>query len=261
MSSVQALPVTPVRVLGSEAEAIAVAREIATEIAAIAADSQANGQLPRRQAQLLSDSGLTAIGVPKAFGGLGASVATIVETVRLISVADGGVGQLLQIHNVMLRGIFNGYPDAVRDRVVSDVLAGKRLGNALAEVGGKNKFALKTRIERRADGKLILNGSKFYSTGSYLAEWISLTAASEEGGAGVLLNRNAPGLTLVDDWHAFGQQNSVSGTVLFDNIELDEDFVSPRKGPMKRTGLTFPQILHAAIDTGIAAGALGAAVD
>ncbi|POA90126.1 acyl-CoA dehydrogenase family protein [Pseudomonas protegens] len=261
MSSVQALPVTPVRVLGSEAEAIAVAREIATEIAAIAADSQANGQLPRRQAQLLSDSGLTAIGVPKAFGGLGASVATIVETVRLISVADGGVGQLLQIHNVMLRGIFNGYPDAVRDRLVSDVLAGKRLGNALAEVGGKNKFALKTRIERRADGKLILNGSKFYSTGSYLAEWISLTAASEDGGAGVLLNRNAPGLTLVDDWHAFGQQNSVSGTVLFDNIELDEDFVSPRKGPMKRTGLTFPQILHAAIDTGIAAGALGAAVD
>ncbi|MDS9873856.1 acyl-CoA dehydrogenase family protein [Pseudomonas protegens] len=261
MSSVQALPVTPIRVLGSEAEAIAVAREIATEIAAIAADSQANGQLPRRQAQLLSDSGLTAIGVPKAFGGLGASVATIVETVRLISVADGGVGQLLQIHNVMLRGIFNGYPDGVRDRLVSDVLAGKRLGNALAEIGGKNKFALKTRIERRADGKLILNGSKFYSTGSYLAEWISLTAASEEGGAGVLLNRNTPGLTLVDDWHAFGQQNSVSGTVLFDNIELDEDFVSPRKGPMKRTGLTFPQILHAAIDTGIAAGALGAAVD
>lgn len=261
MSSVQTLSIAPVRVLRSEAEAIAAAREIATQIAAIAADPQANGQLPRRQAELLSTSGLTAIGVPKAFGGLGASVATIVETVRLISVADGGVGQLLQIHNVMLRGIFNGYPDAVRDRLIGDVLAGKRFGNALAEVGGKNKFALKTRIERRADGKLILNGSKFYSTGAYLAEWISLTAASEDGGAGVLLNRNTPGLTLVDDWHAFGQQNSVSGTVIFDNIELDEDFVSPRKGPMKRTGLTFPQILHAAIDTGIAAGALGAAVD
>jgi len=127
-------------------------------------------------------------------------------------------------------------------------------------VCGKNKFALKTRVERRADGKLILNGSKFYSTGSYLAEWISLTAASDDGGAGVLLNRNTPGLTLVDDWEAFGQKNSVSGTVIFDNIELDEGFVSQRKGPMKRTGLTFPQILHAAIDTGIAEGALSAAV-
>lgn len=251
----------PVRQLHSEAEAIAAAREIAVEIAAIAADSSQNGQLPWRQAQLLSQSGITAIGVPKAFGGLGASVQTIVETVRLVSVADGGVGQLLQIHNVMLRGILSGYPDAVRDRLVADVLAGKRFGNALAEVGGKNKFALKTRVERRADGKLVLNGSKFYSTGSYLAEWISLTAASDDGGAGVLLNRNAQGLTLVDDWNAFGQKNSVSGTVSFDNIELDEDYVSRRKGPMKRTGLTFPQILHAAIDTGIAAGALTAAVD
>ena len=113
----------------------------------------------------------------------------IVETVRLISVADGGVGQLLQIHNVMLRGIFSGYPDEVRDQLIGDVLAGKRFGNALAEVGGKNKFALKTRVERRADGTLVLNGSKFYSTGSYLAEWISLTAASDDGGAGVLLHR------------------------------------------------------------------------
>lgn len=268
MSTAQRNPITqalqeqaPQRPLGSEAEAITVARQIAREIAEIAADPAQNGQLPRRQAQLLSESGLTAIGVPKAFGGLGASVATLVETVRIISVADGGVGQLLQIHNVMLRGIFSGYSDAVRDRLLADVLAGKRFGNALAEIGGKNKFALKTRVERRADGRLILNGSKFYSTGAYLAEWIALTAASDDGGAGVLLNRNTPGLTLVDDWDAFGQKNSVSGTVRFDNIELDEAFVSPRTGPMKRTGLTFPQILHAAIDTGIAAGALGAAVD
>jgi SfnB family sulfur acquisition oxidoreductase len=247
-------------VLISEEQAIAVAREIAQEIAAIAADSSQNGQLPRRQAELLSSSGLTAIGVPKQFGGLGASVQTIVETVRIISVADGGVGQLLQIHNVMLRGIFSGYSDAVRDHLIADVLAGKRLGNALAEVGGKNKFALKTRVERRADGKLVLNGSKFYSTGAYLAEWISLTATSDDGGVGVLVNRNAPGLTLVDDWDAYGQKNSVSGTVIFDNIELDEAYVVYRQGPMKRTGLTFPQILHAAIDTGIAAGALDAAV-
>lgn len=248
-----------IRRITHETEAIEVARQVAEEIAAIAADPRNNGQLPRRQAELLSSSGLTAIGVPAALGGLGASVATLVETVRLISVADGGVGQLLQIHNVMLRGVVCGYPDEVRGRLVADLLAGKRLGNALAEVGGKNKFALKTRVERRADGKLVLNGSKFYSTGAYLAEWISLTAASDDGGVGVLLQRDTPGLTLIDDWDAFGQQNSVSGTVNFEDIVLDERYLSRRNGPMKRTGLTFPQILHAAIDTGIAAGALQAA--
>ncbi|MBD2840331.1 acyl-CoA dehydrogenase family protein [Pseudomonas sp. JM0905a] len=250
-----------VRILRSEAEALDAAREVAREIAEIAADPARNGELPRRQAELLSQSGITAIGVPKANGGLGASVETIVETVRIISVADGGVGQLLQIHNVMLRGLLtSNYPQEVRERVIADVLAGKRFGNALAEVGGKNKFALRTRVERRADGKLVLNGSKFYSTGSYLAEWISLTAASDDGGVGVLLHRDTPGLTLVDDWEAFGQNNSVSGTVIFNEIELDERYVSRREGPMKRTWLSFPQILHAAIDTGIAAGALDAGV-
>ena len=250
----------PAHRITSEAEALRIAREVASEIATLAADPRNNDQLPRAQAERLSNSGLTAIGVPTQFGGLGASVETIVETVRLISTADGGVGQLLQIHHVMLRGLLDGYPDDVRNRVLADVLAGKRLGNALAEVGGKNKFALKTRVERRADGKLVLNGSKFYSTGAYLADWIWLTAASEDGGAGVLLHRDTPGLTLVDDWRAFGQQHSVSGTVTFDEIVLDERFVTVRSGPMKRTGLTFPQILHAAIDTGIAAGALQAAV-
>lgn len=250
----------PAHRITSEAEALRIAREVASEIATLAADPRNNDQLPRAQAERLSSSGITAIGVPVRFGGLGASVETIVETVRLISTANGGVGQLLQIHHVMLRGLFDGYPDEVRDRVLADVLAGKRLGNALAEVGGKNKFALKTRVERRADGKLVLNGSKFYSTGAYLADWIWLTAASKDGGAGVLLHRDTPGLTLVDDWRAFGQQHSVSGTVTFDEIVLDERFVTVRSGPMKRTGLTFPQILHAAIDTGIAAGALQAAV-
>ena len=139
---------TPPRRLESAAQAIAAAHEIAGQIAELARDRHNNRQLPRRQAQLLSDSGLTAIGVPAQFGGLGASVQTIVETVRIVSAADGGVGQLLQIHNVMLRGVLSGYPDEVRERLIADLLAGKRLGNALAEVGGKNKFALKTRIER-----------------------------------------------------------------------------------------------------------------
>jgi alkylation response protein AidB-like acyl-CoA dehydrogenase len=199
--------------LRTERQALDAARAAALRIAELARDPANNEQLPSRQAQWLSDYGLTAIGVPSALGGLGASVHTQVEVVRIISTADGGVGQLLQIHYVMLRGILEDYSTTARQRIVSDVLAGKRLANALAEVGGKNKFALKTRVERRADGQLVLNGSKFYSTGAYLADWIWLAAASEQGGAGIWLHRDTPGLSLVDDWRAFGQQHSVSGTV------------------------------------------------
>lgn len=256
------LEIGTVRHLRTEQDALNVAKEVAKDIEKYAKDSAHNKSLPYIQAKLISESGLTSISVPKEHGGLGASILTIVNVVRIISAADAGVGQLLQIHFTMFRGILTGYSDQIRDRLLTDILAGKRLGNALAEVGGKNKFEHKTRAVRNEAGQLILNGSKFYSTGSFLAEWISLFATTEDGPLSVLLHRDTPGLELVDDWDAIGQNNSVSGTVNFNNIVIDERFVAKRSDtPALRTGLTWPQILHAAMDTGIASGALQAGIE
>lgn len=270
-NSVPLLKTTPNNVLKSEAEAITAAHEAAEKIRALAGDHELQQQIPFRHAEILSQSGITTIAVPKHLGGLGASVPTLVEAVRIISTADGGVGQLLQIHNVMLRGVFERPAGAVRDRLVADILDGKRFGHAGAETGGKTKFDHKTSAVRNADGKWVVNGTKFYTTGSHLAEWISSGARTAEGNIGFLVNRNTPGVRLVDDWDGFGQQHSVSGSVIFEDLVLDDEWVTQRKesspqpdpdaaAPV-RTGLTWPQILHAAIDTGIARGALDAAVD
>lgn len=256
-------PARAVTVIRSDDEAIRAAHAAAAIIAELARDPASEKQLPVRQADLLSSSGLTGISVRPEYGGLGASIRTIVDTVRIISAADGGVGQILQIHHVMARGLVNAESEEVRAFFSRELLAGKRLGNALAEVGGKNKFDQKTRVETDAEGRLRLNGAKFYATGSYLADWISVSARGADGTpGGALVSRHAPGVTALDDWHAYGQRHSVSGTVIFDNVEVDPSIQTPRgKGPFPRTGLTFPQILHAAIDTGIASGALAAAID
>jgi alkylation response protein AidB-like acyl-CoA dehydrogenase len=253
------------RRLISEPEAIAAAHDAAREIAELARDASLNDKVPYRAAEILSASGVTSIYVPKELGGLGASIETVVETVRIISAADGGVGQILQIHNVMIRGVFGRPNDEFRARLIADILAGKRFGNALAEGRGKLKGGL-TNLSQQPDGTWRLNGRKTFATGCYLAEWISISAGSEQGPANVLLHRDAPGLTLNDDWEAFGQQHSVSGSISFDNVPVDDRFAPKPAAPgggggdfMPRTGLTWPQILHAAIDTGIARGALDAA--
>jgi len=254
--------------LTSEAEAIAAAHKAAAEIKKLAVQRSENDKIPQQQADILSRYGLTSILTPKRFGGVGASVKTVVEVVRIISTADGGVGQILQIHNVMIRGVFSRPEDAFRARLIEDILNGKRFGNALAEGLGKGKGGV-TRIDRNAEGKLVLNGRKVFATGCYLAEWISVSATSDSGPAGALVNRNDPGVILEDDWHAFGQQHSVSGSVRFENVVLDERFAPKTPGEAQqgsnnlpgRTGLTWPQILHAAIDTGVARGALEAATD
>lgn len=249
--------------LTSETEAIAAAHAAAEKIALLARDAARNDRIPHEAAEILSASGVTSIYVPREMGGLGASIETVVETVRIISAADGGVGQLLQIHNVMIRGVFSRPDDAFRKRLIADIFAGKRFGNALAEGKGKGKGG-GTRLSRDDQGIWRLNGRKTFATGCYLAEWISISAVSDEGPVGVLLHRDAPGLVLADDWDAYGQQHSVSGSISFENVEVDPRFApGPRTGGaadfMPRTGLTWPQILHAAIDTGIARGALEAA--
>ncbi|WP_287459962.1 acyl-CoA dehydrogenase family protein [Sphingomonas sp.] len=256
------LSAAPARRLASEAEAIAAAHEVAAAIAPITRDHDREGEIPGEQLRLLSESGVTAIAVPKELGGLGASIETIVETVRIISTADGGVGQILQLHNVMIGGILASPDAAYRAFFAPRILAGERFGNALAEVGGKNKLDLRTILSPHDDGSYRLNGRKFYATGSYLAHWLSVGVATPEGGGrgNVIIPRDAPGLTVIDDWRAFGQRNTMSGTVIFEDVHVPA-FFSPRGRKPARTALTRAQILHAAIDTGIARGALTAAVD
>jgi alkylation response protein AidB-like acyl-CoA dehydrogenase len=247
-----------------EAAAIAAAHEAAALIAAISADPAERSRIPHEQSAILERSGVTTVALSPEEGGIGASVATIVEITRIISAADGGVGQLVQIHNMMLRGILRRPDDALRRRVIADIAAGKRLGHAAAEVGGKHKFDIRTSAARNAQGQWVVNGAKFYATGSYLAEWISSGAKTEDGQIGFLVHRDTPGLILDDDWHSFGQRHSVSGGVRFENLVLEDWQVSlPGAGaPQKpeRTGLTWAQINHAAIDAGIARGAFEAAI-
>lgn len=253
------------RIIADEAEAILAAQDAAAEIAVLAADPADRKRVPHIQSAILARSGIGAVSLPKELGGIEASISTLVEIVRLISAADGGVGQLVQIHYTMLRGLARRLEGPARDRLVRDVLAGKRFGHAGAEVGGKHKFDTKTRAERGADGRWVVNGAKFYTTGSYLAEWISSGAVTDEGPLGFLVHRDTPGLVLEDNWTSFGQRHSLSGGIRFENLVLDPDYVTepgsnPAPAGPERTGLTFPQILHAAIDAGIARGALDAAI-
>lgn len=250
--------------LSDEASAIAAAHQAAAQIAALSADPAGRKEVPYAQAEILARSGITAVAVPRELGGIGASISTIVEIVRIISAADGGVGQLVQINNMMLRGLIRRPADATRDRIIRDVLAGKRLGHAAAETGGKTKFDTKTAAVRNAEGDWVVNGAKFYATGSFLAEWIFSSAKTDEGSISFVVHRDTPGVFLDDDWHSFGQRHSMSGGVRFENLVLTAENLPPPgaapQGRPERTGLTYAQIMHAAIDAGIARGAFDAAI-
>jgi alkylation response protein AidB-like acyl-CoA dehydrogenase len=73
----------------------------------------------------------------------------------------------------------------------------------------------------------------------------------------VFVPRTAAGVTIHDDWDGFGQRVTGSGTVRFDHVEVEPDWVIPFQDSFERPTSIGPvaQIIHAAIDLGIGQGA------
>ena len=143
------------------------------------------------------------------------------------------------------------------------MLEGYRFGNALVEIGTKTAADWKTRITR--DGNdYVIDGTKFYCTGALFAHLVPVVARTEAGEIlRALLPRDAPGLTVIDDWSGFGQRTTASGTVRLDHVRVPASNIIGLNGLGDRPYLYGPisQIMQAAIDAGIAAGALADTLD
>ena len=246
-----------VPVIRSDAEALSVARELAAHFKRESAVRDRDRRLPLDELELFSHTGLWGITVPQAWGGAGVSNVTLAQVVALIAAADASLGQIPQNHFYALEVLrVNGTP-AQQARLYAEVLAGQRFGNALAEIGTKTAHDRTTHLARAEDGYRI-TGRKFYATGALYAQRIPTSVVDDNGVQHLaFVPRDSDGLTVIDDWSGFGQRTTGSGSVLFDNVFVATEDVIPFQSAFERPTPVGPlaQILHAAIDTGIARAA------
>ncbi|WP_334175407.1 SfnB family sulfur acquisition oxidoreductase [Pseudoxanthobacter sp.] len=253
----------PAHRIRTDAEAIEIARRLAEDFAREAAERDRTRRLPIAEIERYSQSGLWGITVPKDFGGAGVSNTTLAEVVAIISAADSSIGQIPQNHFYMVEALRLGGSEEQKRVYFERVLDGDRLGNAFTEIGTKTPVDYKTRVLPKGDG-FVLNGQKFYSTGALFAHLVLVVARdADDRDVIVFLERNTPGLTLVDDWSSFGQRTTGSGSTYFDDIAVTPFQIVPHSvafdvptpmGPVS-------QIIHSAVEVGIARGALAATID
>ncbi|WP_167100273.1 acyl-CoA dehydrogenase family protein [Mycobacterium sp. DL592] len=258
---------TSAPVLHSADEALAVAHLLAADIGAGAVQREIDGVLPVEQLRQVGASGLLGIIVPAEHGGPDLPRSTAVEVLRILSRADSAVGQLLLSHYVLsaaIRGLGQNDP---APRIFADVLAGAQLGNASVERGTRTSVDRLTTVRRRSEGGWVLDGTKYYATGSLGATWIAVAAripgTDPAHGATVFVRPEDVGVALhLDKWSSFGQRGTASGEVVFDGVVVDDEFVideGPDPDPVTSDPSVlgaFDQALHAAVDIGIARAAL-----
>ncbi|MEH3143061.1 MAG: acyl-CoA dehydrogenase family protein [Mycobacterium kyogaense] len=253
--------------LSTSHEALHVATAVAATIADGVVEREIEGVWPEVALQDVARSGLLGISVPGDFGGPDLPRASVVEVLRILAVADSAVAQLLLSHYVVLEAIRGLGHSEPAPSIYRDVLAGAQLGNATVERGTRTSVERRTTVARRDDGSWLLNGKKYYATGTLGASWIAVAATIPDTapahGATVFVRPADAGVTLnLDRWNAFGQRGTASGEVVFGDVVVDGTFVvdeGPAPDPVTAEPSVlgaFDQALHAAIDIGIARAAL-----
>lgn len=251
-------PSEPAHIIKSDAEAIEIAKKLAAEIAPGAALRDRDRIWPVKELDAFSQSGLWSINVPKAFGGPEVSYATLAKVIEIVSAADSSIGQIAQNHLGVVAAIRTVSSEAQQKLLFAEVLKGTRFGNAFSEFGSKRAADFETKFVDAGD-HVIVNGQKFYSSGALLAHLVPIVALDDQGRAWyAIAERDAPGLTVIDDWSSFGQRTTLSGTVILNNVKVPKTHLVPGyKGYAEPTadGAIF-QIIQVAVDTGIAQAAI-----
>jgi SfnB family sulfur acquisition oxidoreductase len=256
-------PKTHAHVIRTDAEALQVATQLARELKIGASERDRQRLWPVEEIDQYSQSGLWAINIPREFGGAEVSYATLAEVIAIISEADPCLGQITQNHLGFVAAIRTVSDLAQKKRFFAEILSGVRWGNAFSESGSKRASEFKTSFVDAGD-HVVVTGKKFYSTGALLAHYVPIVANDELGQTWyVVADRNAPGLSVIDDWSSFGQRTTLSGTVIIDQVKVPKTHLIPAyKGYVDPSadGAIF-QIIQAAVDVGIARNAIADTIE
>jgi SfnB family sulfur acquisition oxidoreductase len=253
-----AIPARPPRLATHDA-AVAAAHAFAGSIAKGVVERDRSGSAPYAEMARFDASGLLGITVAHAEGGPALGPSTLAEVTRVIAAVDPAIAQTPQAHYLFVDVMALLGTEAQKRRLLGEVLAGNRIGNALAERGTKHAQDLQTRLAHDEAGALRLSGRKYYCTGTLTAQWIAVTALDEQDRLVVAyVGRHDDGVTVTEDWNVMGQRATVSGTTNLENVAVDPELVVPYwsafEGPQALGSRA--QLVHAAIEVGIAGGAL-----
>ena len=175
------------------------------------------------------DAGLNRLTVPKEYGGFGywmpGNFSGLYRLLERMAYWDTNTAQLLQVHNHAAGIIaFHSSTDQ-RDRFLPQIVDGAYLASLGSEAHLYENGAEALASELTAvEGGYRLTARKAFASvaaiAKYLMVWCAVEGDTAYAGRMVfaVVPTNAPGVTLLDDWHMLGMRSTVSCSVAFEDV-------------------------------------------
>lgn len=237
--------------------------ELFSHIANTAVQREDKNILPHAEVRALLDRGFGALHIPKRLGGGGLSYRQLFSLIVRLGAADANIAHIFRNHygfvNSLLTLADQGKAEHWLRRAAQGELFANGVTDAIRPRDTDGKVADLSRfntILRRDNQGLILEGKKQYATGSVYADWLAIQATREDGSQTVtaVVAAQQAGVKVVDDWAGFGQRFTASGTVILDNVRLDDDLHvlhRDRLRPGSEYSSSLPQLFLTAVIAGI----------
>lgn len=184
-----------------EAFRATVRRFFDTEVAPYATAWDEAESFPRELYRKAAEAGLLQLGFPEAYGGVpcDAFFRMILCEERAWG-GSGGVASGLFSHTIGAPHIAVAGSDALKARVLPDILAGEKIAAlAITEPSGGSDVAQLTTTARRDGAFYVVNGGKVFITSGMRADYITVAVRTGGPGAGgvslLLVEGDTPGLT------------------------------------------------------------------
>jgi len=219
-------------------EALQTARLLAKEFAEIGPVADSENRFPVEIVPRYKDTGLTTLGVPKRFGGMGGDIWTVARVSRELAKGDPAIALAFNMHQIMvgnLRGILE---DETRERFFSDVVAGNKLicGAFSEERAGLMGLADTVAVPD-GEGGWRISGRKTWGTLCQGADVVVFNATITEPDGNLpddlgqhaaregvfILSMDNPGISIVETWDTMGMRGTGTHTVVFDSAAAPPD--------------------------------------
>jgi alkylation response protein AidB-like acyl-CoA dehydrogenase len=211
---------------------VGIAERHATDFATRAHDHDRSGTFPHENWDAMRSSGLLGITVPAEYGGLGvASVHDDVLAFNRLARGDSSTALGAMMHaagGLLFAGAAqaDATTAAAAEPLLRGLEAGPGRGLRRAEPGTSFPWFL---VEGTpVDGGFEINGRKIFGTNAPAATHFHVFFRAPDGNGGwstmsTLVDRDAPGLTIAEDWDALGMRALGSHTLSFANCVVPRE--------------------------------------
>ncbi|MBA4538264.1 acyl-CoA dehydrogenase family protein [Bacillus aquiflavi] len=195
-----------------------IAQDLANIFSKTAVERDLAGGTAKVERDLIRESGLLKLLIPKEYGGQGGDWLDVLNVVHIFAKVDSSLAHLYGYHFVNL--------------ITPHLCGNKEQKEYYYKITAKHNYfwgnafnPVDIKLRARKEGsKYIFNGVKTFCSGSVDSDYLLVSALidGQEEPLLVVIPTNRMGISIKNDWDNFGQRQTDSGTVEFNNVVVEE---------------------------------------